>query len=588
MPYPARRNIAGILMVLMFALSAVAGFLGWYLYEPSSGWSDWLYGVFLLFTLNASFEPGRPLPLLLEIARFMSPLALTGTILSVVLGFLRRRASLMVIRLFYRRHAIVYARSPEAALILEDLPDKLRIALILADGGAFRAPPRQPGRPLPRWVYEEDNPALALRRARLDRAAYLFIFADSDEEAMELSRTARGLMDPVSECSIFTHFRQQASLLLARDMDQSVTRPSRTFSRSFSLPMIVARELVDAHSPDAYVPEIARGLRPAHVAVFGFGMTGQALAHEIIQLYRFADLGMPSLSLVGPHSSEGWEAFTALYPSAPGLAQVRIFDDEAWIGEFAARPPDLCFLAIEDLPSALSVLRVLRQTSIAASGSTQAPPRVVYIADPGFRRAQAPSAAELDLARGLGATVADMRELVNGRRIIERAEACDILARGINLCYFPPETRRGMDARAAWLALPDIQRDANRYPARHLAAKLRHLGWEIVPVQEGTASSLPLSRTQEEHMGRWEHGRWMAERLMAGYRPVDRALAAAHPELKARYRLHPDLVPWKFLSRADRDKDLIVLRNLDTILSGSGLGLRPLPEAQPKKPERRR
>jgi len=120
-----------------------------------------------------------------------------------------------------------------------------------------------------------------------------------------------------------------------------------------------------------------------------------------------------------------------------------------------------------------------------------------------------------------------------------------------------------------WEYLTDDEKDQNRWAARHMFVKLRYLNAEIVPAESVSENDLLFDYNQQmkesgkdcdalkEHIARWEHQRWLAEKHLTGFVPGialnDKAFYKEF--LKTRLRWHLCIVPWENLSRDYQDID---------------------------------
>lgn len=77
------------------------------------------------------------------------------------------------------------------------------------------------------------------------------------------------------------------------------------------------------------------------------------------------------------------------------------------------------------------------------------------------------------------------------------------------------------DGRKEWAALTESERDSNRYAANHAGARLRALGLTDVKLcrHEGSAP-ITFDETEKNLIGKMEHRRWCAEKLLDGMLPL--------------------------------------------------------------------
>jgi len=132
-----------------------------------------------------------------------------------------------------------------------------------------------------------------------------------------------------------------------------------------------------------------------------------------------------------------------------------------------------------------------------------------------------------------------------------------------------------------WEFLTDDEKDQNRWAARHMFIKLRYLNAEIVPAESVSENDTLFNYNQQlensdkapkaikEHIARWEHQRWLAEKHLTGFVPGialnDKAFYKEF--LKTRLRWHLCIVPWGHLSKDYQDIDA-KLTHFHHVLSG--------------------
>lgn len=117
----------------------------------------------------------------------------------------------------------------------------------------------------------------------------------------------------------------------------------------------------------------------------------------------------------------------------------------------------------------------------------------------------------------------------------------------------------------SWDSLDADFKASNIAQAHDIARKLAVLRLEIAPLpRAGTARS--FSPRQIELLAQHEHGRWVVERLRAGWR--------YGPKRDNTKKLRPSIVPWHELDDQDKEKDRAAVANIPTLLARIGLSWR--------------
>lgn len=584
-------RLSGICVICaLFAASIVCGSIGWQEYiggEMSLTWTDIAYRLLMLFTVNASFDEPN-VPLLLDIARFLSPLTLAGTVIFVTLSFFKARLTAFMVRTFYRKHAVFYGCGARSLVIASDIVKARRVVFLLEerdesvlDGIAEIGAVALSG---------SSSVQSAFRQAALHRASWFFVMPTSDIASQSISHAAEDFLmarHGTKRPSIFVEYTDDFSLRIARE--QSEARSAKKSASSdyismhpFNLELQLAREVVDGCQPD-----FASMHEPFHTAVFGFDKLGQMLAFEAAQMFHFPDLKPPRVTIIDRDIEAKWKDFLLRHPGFDRIANVRIVEASDWSCAPDAETPSLALISFSDSALAFDTGRILRQRSLAISPS--APERravmtkIVII--PSVDSAEQYPALEYcrDFLEINGIDIIATDAVLNGMDIINRAESCDALAKGIHYSWMakPGEVWDTAIVDGEWAKLSDTLRDSNRYAARHLFVKLKFLGWNTASAKDRRVSpdSSPqfdfsaLDEYQLERLSRLEHNRWIAEKYLAGYLPtmcVDPDTYRIH---KNNNHLHGNLVPWENLSRDDQLKDTNALLFAPEIAKTAGLRL---------------
>lgn len=101
-----------------------------------------------------------------------------------------------------------------------------------------------------------------------------------------------------------------------------------------------------------------------------------------------------------------------------------------------------------------------------------------------------------------------------------------------------------------WAKEPEAMRASNRSAAIHSVVSFAILGRKVAGFQHAfrrTAADVPLSTVQDEMMRQMAHNRWVAERLLAGWRYSSKK--------NADRKLHHMIVPWHAVPPDEREKD---------------------------------
>ena len=133
----------------------------------------------------------------------------------------------------------------------------------------------------------------------------------------------------------------------------------------------------------------------------------------------------------------------------------------------------------------------------------------------------------------------------------------------------------------SWIALPQTLRRANAYAPDSWRVLLRALGLQAerqvgavvarLVADNDKAFHSVLSRSRPElPLAEAEHNRWMADRILLGYRPPRPDSGEIRDD---DFLYHPDLVPFSDLSDTDVGKDNMALLSIPLLLALEGIRL---------------
>lgn len=147
----------------------------------------------------------------------------------------------------------------------------------------------------------------------------------------------------------------------------------------------------------------------------------------------------------------------------------------------------------------------------------------------------------------------------------------EAIARAIHEEYLRSEKARGESPRTnpsmvPWDELPEPLKDSSRDQASHVGAKLREIGCDIRTFADHTQTTpVTFTDSEVERLARMEHVRWFEERLAAGWKLGSRK--------DVERKKSPDLVPWEELSDEARERDRVLVRGLPDFLATAGFAI---------------
>jgi len=151
----------------------------------------------------------------------------------------------------------------------------------------------------------------------------------------------------------------------------------------------------------------------------------------------------------------------------------------------------------------------------------------------------------------------------------------ETLARAIHENYLreqqgkmPPDD----PAMQPWDKLREDLKEANRQQVDQIAAKLKAICCEMVPVSGRMPVKFEFTSKELEFLSQMEHRRWLDDKIKAGWRYGS---VRDHDQ-----KTHPSLVSWEVLPEDEREKDRQAVRAIPELLAAAGFEIRCSEERQ--------
>lgn len=430
--------------------------------------------------------------------------------------------------------------------------------------------------------------AEALRVARAPYASHVVAFSDDDTVNLRIEAAVRALVKQFNRKSdVQVHVAMRSPMLLQearemraqiqRDHEKAGTKPPPIETRPFSLDELAARKW--AQERGHFVLQIGETKSHAHphVVLFGFDETAEALAVRALMSLWSARFGEPHITVVTADADAARARFDARYPQArshdiwradieflPFAWRERSVTEDVLQDIEAKRgPPGAIVISTgqdsENIALALGVLRACN-AGLAEEEEKAFWPAPIYMKETSeseFSREFAAGDRTPDVddayieAFGAVEHTATRALIIEGVMDEGAAMAHQIYQRGV--------TERGKNmgreleaVRRGWGDVGETYRTASRAVADHAIVKLWDAGW--MPAAAGEKGEMPeMSEAEVMRLAELEHTRWMAERLLSGWRPGEKR--------DNRLRVHDNIVPWSALTEDSKAKDADQVRN---------------------------
>ncbi len=423
-----------------------------------------------------------------------------------------------------------------------------------------------------------------LRTARAHHAAHVVAFEPDDTANLQIEAAVRRLVGKARrKPPIGVHVSTRSPMLLkeAREMRSAEMRRKEKKKeqhgpidpKPFSLEEMAARALVQHESQTLLSLAQQFGQDRVHIVFFGFDSAGEAVAARVLMSLWSAHFAPPRITVLAPQPEAAEAAFKARHREA-------FAHPDLWTADVAFQPFDWDAASIG--PELLDRVEQTRGKPTAIVVSTGADPGNIHLSIalkracnhglrwpvPIFMRESSQSefsqlyahgddTAELDAylqAFGAHQVNATRARIIEGSLDQGAAIAHEHYNKGLG----QREAMSMRELQAAmrdWSDVLETYRAANRAASDSAMTKIWDAGWRPAKADEKGDTAPTVAPELMEQMARREHDRWMAERLMAGWRPTSQGEARNNDLM-----MHDKLAPWDALTDQDRNNDAVQVR----------------------------
>jgi len=540
-------DLAGKDMSVLGLLEATLGLFRWKTFFPS----------FAKILNLADYE----IPLILDIARITAPWITLFAFIALVFSVVRSFATSLKVRLFYRDHVVIFGCEETCKYLLScvkaDYPSSKLVLLKNSSTPGYVCN-----------TYEE-NPVIVgnleetdiLNISGINRAAHIILATNDDSINMRLLKNIEQFLLRKSKRSSIEiwlqieDFKSYETFKGYKGEDPSIGIDVHVFS----VFQRMAAQTVDSFSPDQFIE--TAGKEQIEIALFGLEALGQWIVLEAAQMYHFNNMKKLRVTVIDCDVDEKIRDLLRICPLLNRVIDIQPIDLLAFLEMDAPNllsNVSLCFITWPKVQEIDFISRKLRQLFFKSEENLEIP-KIVLVDVSSYQGSEIMKES-LDTLKAIGISCSCPTGIS-----IKNEEECDDLAMQIHNVYSRLPQK---ELEVEWSRMTDYFKDENRYAARHLSMKLRSLGLEAVSTDDprDPANFKAILPENEQTLAQVEHNRWLARKLINGYvhgKKLDR-------KLRDQLKIHVDIRPWEELSEKDREKDLVVLRNIDNVFKEIG------------------
>jgi hypothetical protein len=530
--------------------------------------ADLLYRSLQLFVLELN-AGCSPYPQALEAARFLA-VGVAGVAVLQALSTLLAQ-ELQAVRLwFLSDHVVVCGLDRKGWLLVKGFHERgERVVGIDQAEGRFLDKCRGLGVPV---LVGDATSRVWLRKARVDRARFVFAVTGDDAANADIAVHARELVEGRTGTPLTCIVHIVDPYLCQLLNQHEIGREKRgAFRLEYFNVFDGAVQALLSEIPvlDA-APEEAE---PPHLLIVGVGRMGESLVVQAARRWRVrhGHTGRRlRLTLVDLQAERKCVSLYERYPRLKALCELMPVQLDVRSPEFeqglflvdARGRLDIsaAFVCIDDdslgLSTALALLHKVRGRGVP-----------IYVR----------LGREAGLAALLGEDVSDGMGFaaLHAFGLLDRTCHPDLLLRVtreqlaqalheeyLRVAAAAGDTPATNAAMVPWSRLPEAMRESNRREADHIAAKLHAVGCGLGPLTDWDADAFAFTPDEVERLAEMEHARWLDEQRALGW-----TTGSHKDEVK---RTNPLLVPWAELAPDRRTQLHNVIRRLPRLLADAG------------------
>ncbi len=553
-------------VILLLGLASIAlGFIGFSQYPSPSGnqrsfW-DSLYGSLQLFSLQADFSSLSPVPLSLQIARFLSPALAAYTLAQAFMVVFKEQLELFrLVRT--TNHFIICGLGQKGLLLTKDLRKAdQQVVVIEQDGNnPYLEICRELGAIA---IIGNARDTRILLKAGVRQAKHLIAVCGEDATNVEIAEQAEILMrdrrGTSLVCTLHLADPYLWTILREREFAREQTSPIRVemFNVYDSGARILLRDTFVTH-------------RSPHLLIIGMGRLAEYLIVHAAREWCLQNKDKErriKITIVDPNAGDRLSNLKVRFPLLKQTC------------EFALEEHSLNWPKLDEtiFPVEADKQLPFTNTYICFEDSTfglQTGFTLLQYLEDHNKELMISMTEDVGLAAFLRETNSPEFKNISAFGLLENTCKIELLDDGthealahvIHEDYVRRETEKKKTIKdnpsmVKWNELSEELKESNRRQADHIGIKLAALGYGIRPWRDYGGEKFKFKNEEIFKLAKMEHERWREDKAHEGWKYGTRDDGR---------KLHPDLIDWDHLSDEERAKDIETVKLIPGLLARAG------------------
>jgi voltage-gated potassium channel Kch len=524
--------------------------------------ADTVYATIKLFSLSA--DTIGPLPIPLEVARFLAPASLSFVVIKTALGLFKKRLDIFRLK-FARNHVIIAGLNEKGLNLVTDfLAKNARVVAFEEDENQKNV--ISAGIEGATVVIGNASEESDLLQSNVKDARYLISVTDDDNtnveaalKAQEIAKKRKGKLKHALQA--FIHLND-VDLLMTLKRAQS---PHSTSIHFFGTQETAARLLFHRFPIDGLPETLNEDAPPVHLVVIGFGAQGMSIVLQAIRVGAFVVKKHPCITIIADDAEKKRDRFLHDYPFIGETCDLhfenatvsdKTFLDGTLLVRDSTPPVNAVVVCLDNdeqnLSCALTLPSILQSRQVPIYIHTKQAEGIPALINTELAcYADSPKFIAFGSARETCT-----RELVVGESMYQ-------IARQAHELYLSAELAKGRQIGERpslnhWENLPESYKTSNLLQADHIPVKLRAIGCDIQRLDRGKKSTFEFQDSEIELLARMEHDRWMAVQYLDGW---------SYGETRDDgQKKHPDMLPPEDLPESILNNDKAAVLSIVELL----------------------
>ncbi len=562
-------------VAILSTVSIFFGFFGFFAYrhgQPQYSYLDALYESLQLFSMQVSFDSGKEIPTVLQIARFLSPAMAIYTLSQAFIEIFKKQIELFRLVLS-ANHVVVCGLGQKGLLLTRDLRKENQPVVIIEQDGnnPYIEFCRELGAII---VIGDATDIVILRKAGVERAKRLIAVCGDDGVNVQVADQAQKILFNVKRnetliCNI--NIVDKYLKIVLKQKELTTTDSSVFRMEMFNIYDSGARILLKTLETD-------NNSKPPHLLVIGLGDMGESIIVNAARKWCLNRRSQAKLD-ISVIDSDTARKVEILKMDFPLLKESCIFHTYNYHPDLTEYKAALFPLSVKKIEEQKLELQESPITNVYVCHDDT----LLGLHD-GFRLLQELNHQKVQILirmnedSGLANILREMTgsDLANLKAFGLLDQTCKLdllddisrLARVIHEDYYDREIKKGITAKenpnvVIWGHLNKKIKESNLHQAENIGIKLAAVKYGMEAWNDYGKEKFTFEASELSCMAEMEHIRWYDEKISAGWK-----YAAKRDDAR---KLHPDLVQWNQLTPEAQQKDMDAVRLIPHLLARAGL-----------------